>query len=226
MSQIAKFFLIVVAPILAALLALLGVATLPANPLGWFLLLVGVAYTAGVVIVYAIRKERFWESPLDGAPTHEERGDRSLWFITLGMIAAFYLSPVEYLYLPAGLPRNAWLSFSGVGLVTLGIALFIWARRALGKSYSGHVSVKTGQALVQNGPYRLIRHPAYAGYLLMALGISLGYSSLAGLTSVLALLLPGLIYRVKVEEKLLTGHFGEAYRQYADRVKRLIPGIW
>ena len=120
MSQIAKFFLLVVAPILAILLALLGVETLPANPLGWFLLLVGVVYIAGIVIVYAIRKERFWESPLNGAPTHEERGDRSLWFVTLGMIAAFYLSPAEYIYLPASLPRTAWMAFSGLGLVILG----------------------------------------------------------------------------------------------------------
>ena len=226
MTRKAQLFLLGVAPILAMLLALLGVATLPTNPLGWFLLLVGVAYTAGVIIVYFIRKDRFWESALGGATTHEERGDRSLLFITLGISAAFYLSPVEYLYLSAVLPRNAWMSFSGVGLVVLGIALFVWARRALGKSYSGHVSVKTGQTLVQSGPYRLIRHPAYAGYLLMALGISLGYSSLAGLASILVLLLPSLIYRMKVEERLLTKHFGEAYCQYADVVKRIIPGIW
>jgi protein-S-isoprenylcysteine O-methyltransferase Ste14 len=208
------------------LLALLGVKTLPANPLGGFLLLVGVVYTAGVIIVYAIHKERFWESPLNGVLTDEERGDRSLWFITLGMLAAFYLSPVEYIYLTASLPRNAWMSFSGAGLVSLGSVLFVWARRTSGKRYSGHVSVKIGQTLVQSGPYRFIRHPAYAGYLLMALGISLGYSSLAGMASIFVLLLPSLIYRMKVEERLLNRHFGEAYRQYTDVVKRIIPGIW
>jgi len=226
MSRAAVFFLLVITPILAMLLALLGVKTLPTNPLGWFLLLVGVVYAAGLVIVSIIRKDRFWESSSGGATTHEERGDRSLWFITLGMVAAFYLSPLEYIYLPASLPRNAGMSFGGVGVVALGIALFVWARCALGKVYSGHVSVKTGQALVQNGPYRFIRHPAYAGYLLMALGIGLGYSSLAGLAAILALLLPGLIYRMGVEEKLLTGHFGETYRQYIHKTKRLIPGIW
>ena len=226
MSQIAKVFLLVVSPILAMLLALLGVETLPANPIGWFLLLVGVVYIAGVAIVYAFRKERFWESPLNGTLTNEERGDRSFWFVTLGILAAFYLAPMEYLYLPASLPRNGWMSFSGVGLVAVGTMLFVWARRALGKSYSGHVSTKTGQALVQSGPYRFIRHPAYAGYLLMALGISLGYSSLAGLASTFLMLLPSLINRMIVEERLLTRHFGEAYRQYADVVKRIIPGIW
>ena len=226
MSRIAIFFLLVVAPILAMLLALLGVKSIPTNPLGWFLLLVGVAYTAGVVFVYFIRKERFWESAFGGATAHEERGDHSLWFITLGMGAAFYISPVEYLYLSTILPRNAWMPFSGVGLVILGIALFIWARRALRENYSGHVSVKTGQALVQNGPYRFIRHPAYAGQLLMALGVALGYASLIGLLAIPALLLPGLVYRIRVEEKLLAEHFGTQYTQYMRRTKRLFPGLW
>jgi len=226
MSLFAKIFLLVVAPILAMLLALLGVETLSTNPLGWFLVLVGVVYIAGIVIVFAIRKERFWESSLNGVPTHEEHGDRSLWLVTLGMVAAFYLSPAEYIYLPVSLPRTAWMAFSGLGLVILGTILFVWARRTLGKGYSGHVSVKTGQALVQSGPYRLIRHPAYTGYLLMAMGISLGYSSQAGLVSTFVLLLPSLIYRMKVEERLLTKHFGEAYRQYSEKIKRIIPGIW
>ena len=226
MSRLAVFFLLVISPLLAMLLALLGVETIPTNPLGWFLLVVGVIYSAGVIIVYSIRKERFWEPAVDGVTTQEEHGDRSFWFIALGMIAAFYASPVEYLYFPAILPRNAWMSTLGVELVILGVALFIWARVALRANYSGHISVKTGQTLVQSGPYEFIRHPAYTGYLLMALGISLGYASLAGLILVLILLVPSLVYRVKVEEKLLTVHFGAAYRQYMRRTKRLIPGIW
>jgi protein-S-isoprenylcysteine O-methyltransferase Ste14 len=115
---------------------------------------------------------------------------------------------------------------SGMVLVVLGSALFVWARRFLGVNYSGHVLIKQGQELVQNGPYRIIRHPAYAGYLLMALGIAIGYSSLVGLAAILVFLLPSLFYRMKVEEKLLFEHFGEAYSQYANRTKRLIPGIW
>jgi protein-S-isoprenylcysteine O-methyltransferase Ste14 len=226
MSQISRIFLLVIAPLLALLLAWLGVETLPVNPLGWFLLLIGVVYVAGMLIVFGVRRQRFWESSLAGTPTHEERGDRSFWFFSLGMGAAFFLSPLEYKYLPASLPRSVWMAYAGVVLVTLGIALFVWARRLLGKNYSGHVSMKTGQPLVQSGPYRLIRHPAYAGFLLMALGLSLGYSSLAGLVSILVLLLPGLFYRTNIEEQLLLEHFGEPYRQYIHRTKRLIPGIW
>jgi len=226
MSRTARFFLLAIAPLLAVLLALLGVKTLPANPLGWFLLLVGMVFGPGLIVTYLVFRRRFWESPLAGTTLQEEHSDRSFWLVALGMSAAFYLSPLEYITLPASLPRSEWMSYSGAGLVVLGSVLFIWARRTLGKNYSGHLSVKAGQKLVQHGPYRLIRHPAYAGYLLMALGTSLGYSSLAGLISVLALLLPGLVYRMKIEEKLLGEYFGESYRDYIITTKRLIPWIW
>lgn len=207
------------------LLAVLGAMTLRTNPLGWFLLLVGSAYAVGVVIVYRLRRERFWESSVSGATTLEERGDRSYWFITAGLLAAFYLPPLEYLYFTAQLPRLGWIKAGGLGLVVLGAVLFVWARRTLRTNYSGHVSVKFGQTLVQSGPYRFIRHPAYLGYLLIAVGISLGYSSLAGLCAIPLLLLPGLIYRIQTEEKLLAAHFGEQWRGYCRRVPAFIPRL-
>ena len=167
MSRIARFFLLVITPVLAILLALLGVATIRSNPLGWFLFVTGVTFAAGMVIVYHIRGKRFWESSLGGATTQEERGDRSFWLISASLAATFYLSPIEYLYLAAILPRTSWMSTGGIVLVILGAVLFVWARRTLRNNYAGHISVKTDQILVQSGPYRIIRHPAYAGYLLM-----------------------------------------------------------
>lgn len=225
MSRTARFFLLVITPVLAILLALLGAATIRSNPLGWFLFVTGVTFAAGMVIVYHIRGKRFWESSLGGATTQEERGDRSFWLISASLAATFYLSPIEYLCLTAILPRTNWMSTGGMVLVILGAVLFVWARRTLRNNYSGHISVKTDQILVQSGPYRIIRHPAYAGYLLMALGLGLGYSSLAGLLTIIILLLPSLVYRMNVEEKLLTEHFGAAYCQYMRTTKRLIPGI-
>jgi protein-S-isoprenylcysteine O-methyltransferase Ste14 len=206
-------------------LGYLGIQTLPTNPLGWFLILVGAAYIIGLVIVIVIRKNRVWDSPLNGRIIHEEGGDRSLWFVTMGMIAAFFLSPLEYLYLPDSLSVSDWMAYSGLVLVTSGTIMFIWARLVLGMNYSGHLSVTTEQVLVQCGPYRLIRHPAYAGYLLMAFGIGLGYASIVGLASVLLLLLM-LTYRIRLEEEVLTEHFGEDYRMYALKTKRLIPWVW
>ena len=113
-----------------------------------------------------------------------------------------------------------------VGLVLLGSILFIWARRTLGRHYSGHVSLKKEQELVQSGPYRIIRHPAYAGYLFMALGLALGFSSLSGLVSTLLILLPATVYRIRVEDRLLAEHFGAQFEEYARKKERLLPGVW
>lgn len=226
MNHIAIFFLVVIALGLAFVIGWLGWATIQTNLLGWFLFLVGGAYLSGVVIIYWFHKEHFWGPGAGGAMLKEERDDRSFWLIAIGMIAAFFLPPIEFLFLPEVLPRTEWLQVSGWTLIILGSALFIWARRTLGKFYSGHVSVVAGQPLVQSGPYRFIRHPAYAGYILIALGLAVGYSSLAGLTAVLFLLLPAIIYRLRVEDKLLAEHFGVQFSEYATQVARLLPGIW
>lgn len=226
MNRVVKVFLLVFAPAMAIALALLGLETLPSNPLGWFLVLVGIVYALGVIIAYFVRRNQFWESSINGEKAQEEDGDRSFWFISAGMIAAFYLPPIEYIYFDAFIPRTLWIAYGGIGLVILGIILFVWARRTLGRNYSGHMTVKQGQELVQSGPYRIIRHPAYAGYFLMVSGISIGYSSILGLLAILVFLLPSLVYRMKVEERLLANYYGEAYREYVQKTKKLVPGIW
>ena len=63
------------------------------------------------------------------------------------------------------------------------------------------------------------------GFLLMGLGIAMGYSSLIGLGAVPLLLFPGLYYRMRVEEKLLEQQFGEEYRQYASKTGRIFPKL-
>ncbi len=226
MSRLAIFFLVVVTLGLAILLALLGWATIQSNLLGWFLLITGLIYFFGVIIVYWIRRIRFWRPQAKGKIVKEEQDDWSFWTIVAGMIAAFYLPPIEYLYFKAVLPQNIWMQITGWILILLGSVLFVWARRTLGKFYSGHVSVVDGQPLVQNGPYRFIRHPAYAGYLLIALGLTLGYSSLAGFAAIVFLLLLSVINRMSVEDRLLAEYFGAQFQEYAQRTKRLIPGLW
>lgn len=226
MSRAAIFFLVVATLALAVLLAWLGLATLPSNLLGGFLLVTGLVYFFGVVIVYWVRRIRFWRPRAEGEMVKEERDDGSFWFIVVGMIAAFYLSPIEYFFFNATLPRAFWMQVAGLCLIFIGSGLFIWARRTLGYFYSGHLSVIEGQQLIQGGPYRFIRHPAYAGYLLIVLGLALGYSSLAGFAAILFLLLPSVIYRIRVEDKLLAEHFGAQFNDYARRIQCLLPGIW
>ena len=226
MSRFVVLFLLVISQMLALLLALLGFETRSATPVGWFLVLVGIGFLAGVGIFFSHRKQHLWEMELGKDAIHPESNDHTSWLIILGMMTAFFLSPLEYINLSIILPRNSWISSIGLVLAILGAVLVVWVYRVLGNNFSGYLSLKTAQVLVQNGPYRFIRHPAYAGYILMALGVSLGYSSLIGLISTVVFLLPSLVYRINLEEDLLTEKFGEAYPRYASKVKRLFPGIW
>ena len=225
MSRLVIFFLVLVTLGLSLLLAFLGLATVHSNLLGWFLLISGLIYFFGVIVVYWVRGIRFWRPKAGGEAVKEERNDWSFWFIVVGMIATFYLPPIEFSFSPALIPRTVWIQIAGLFIIFLGSILFIWARRVLGKFYSGHVSVIEGQQLVQIGPYRLIRHPAYAGYILISIGLALGYSSLAGFVSILSLLLPSVIYRIHIEEHLLAEHFGEQWIEYCQRVPAFFPRL-
>lgn len=226
MNRAVVFFLTILTPMLTVLLAWLGWISLPVNLMGGFLLLTGVVYFAGILVVYWIRKVPFWNPETGGKASHEEKGDLSFWLIIPGMIVSFFISPVEFLYLPAWIPRTVLMQIAGLALVGISAALFIWARRSTRGNYSGHLMTTASQELVRSGPYRFVRHPAYASYLLMSLGVGLGYSSLIGIGSVLILLLPAMIYRIRVEEKLLVEQFGLCYLDYAAHTARLIPGIW
>ena len=224
MNRVAVFFLLIVAPALALVLGVLGLETLKDNLLGWVLLVIGVAYPAGAVILVWIRKQAFWQSA--GTARGEERGDLSFWLLVPGMLAVCFAAPLEYMYLDARLPRAVWMQALGLGLVALGLLLRAWTRSAIRGAYSGHIQVTHDQSLVTGGPYALIRHPGYLGLLLLMLGIAVGYSGLIALIAVPALVLPGMAYRMHVEERLLRETFGEQYRDYSRRTKRLIPFIW
>ena len=78
--------------------------------------------------------------------------------------------------------------------------------------------------IVIRGPYRIVRHPAYAGEFLAVTSCFIADiwwgSALAILASAAALVL-----RIRIEESLLNR--AAEYQAYADRVRyRLIPGLW
>jgi protein-S-isoprenylcysteine O-methyltransferase Ste14 len=197
----------------------LGFLTYQTNLIGWFLILTGLTYGLGgpFLIRAQLRKERI---------VRQEKWDLSLWMVVPGFLVVFFASPLEYLLLPEILQSTIWMQILGLVLIIISMLLFGWARIVLSGMYSGHLQVKTDHILVQHGPYRIIRHPAYAAYIIMGFGIAIGYSSLIGFLSIPLLLLPALIYRIFVEEKILSAEFGEEYKQYTHGTKRLIPRVW
>jgi protein-S-isoprenylcysteine O-methyltransferase Ste14 len=122
---------------------------------------------------------------------------------------------------PAWAPRVAGSCVAG-----LGIALREWAIRTLGSSFTQIVVTRADQVLVSTGPYRLVRHPGYAGTLLTLTGLSLTLGNWGSVAVLSVGTLVAHVPRMRVEERVLEGQFGDAYREFEHGRKRLIPGVW
>ena len=115
---------------------------------------------------------------------------------------------------------------TGVALILLGVALRWYAIWSLGRYFTRDVAVSADQQIVQNGPYRTIRHPAYSGTFLTMLGVGLAVTNWASLLALLTCVLVGHLYRVRVEEKALTQTIGQPYVAYMQRTRRFIPFVF
>jgi protein-S-isoprenylcysteine O-methyltransferase Ste14 len=112
----------------------------------------------------------------------------------------------------------------GLLLAVAGVAFRWYAIIRLGRFFETRVTVKADQVVVDTGPYRLVRHPSYTGMLLTLFGLLLSATNWLSLACFL-LALPGLAYRIAVEEQALAHGIGQPYRDYMRRTKRLIPYV-
>ncbi|MDF2154673.1 isoprenylcysteine carboxylmethyltransferase family protein [Vibrio sp. CAU 1672] len=119
-----------------------------------------------------------------------------------------------------------WLSAIGFILILLGYAFAAWAL-AENRFFSSIVRIQTerGHEVCDSGPYRLVRHPGYAGNILALFGIVLALSSIWTLIPAVAAVIIAVI-RTGLEDQTLQEEL-PGYRDYAQRVRyRLIPKIY
>ncbi len=112
------------------------------------------------------------------------------------------------------------------GAVTMFVAagLLAWSYLALGRAVSLWVKPES-DFLVQSGPYRFVRHPAYLGMLLAFLGIALAVRSWLGILSVPAFMGPATWLRARAEEKELRLKFGQHWEEYVARTGFILPKL-
>jgi protein-S-isoprenylcysteine O-methyltransferase len=139
----------------------------------------------------------------------------------VGAVAAASLVP------SAVVSDAAWLSLVvGTTLVALGIGLRAWAARTLGAFFTRSVLVREGHHVVRSGPYRFIRHPAYAGLLVSLIGLALTLNNWLSVVLVIAGFFVGHVPRIRAEEAALEATLGEQYIEFERGRKRLIPAVW
>ncbi len=121
---------------------------------------------------------------------------------------------------PAGVVVTAVM---GILLFAAGNILRVWATYAMGASFDKAVLVRQDHRLATGGPFRLSRHPIYAGNLLAEVGLGTALGSWPLVAFTLLVSLPVNNWRASREERLLLEHFGEEYRAYQSRVGRWWP---
>jgi protein-S-isoprenylcysteine O-methyltransferase Ste14 len=142
----------------------------------------------------------------------------------LGILPALYVSTgwlsfADYPFRPV----QAWL---GLVVLIAAMALFYRTHRDLGRAWSVTLEIRKEHRLIAHGIYARLRHPMYAAFWLWALSQALllpnwigGFSGLIGFGTLF-------FARVGHEERMMLETFGEEYRAYMGRTKRIVPGVY
>jgi protein-S-isoprenylcysteine O-methyltransferase Ste14 len=116
--------------------------------------------------------------------------------------------------------------FIGVSVLCIGVAIRQWSHHTLGRFHQAVVTIQRDHEVVATGPYRVVRHPMYAGSAVAFLGVGLALGTWPGLGLVVVGTLPAMVWRIRVEEEALHDSLGARYRDYARGRARLLPGVW
>ena len=168
-----------------------------------------------------------WTNLRTWPPGSHNRDHLSRYVIIGVMLSSFGLSVwatgLHRFDLVLGRPQIFYL---GLALMVAGLIFRAYAIRQLGRYFTPEVAIQPGQHVVDRGLYHFLRHPSYTGTFVTILGYGLALTN--GLSLAIMLLLASLAYgfRMRVEEAALTEAFGDEYRAYMRRTKRLIPFIY
>lgn len=123
---------------------------------------------------------------------------------------------------PTATPAIA--AFAGALVVVAGWGLILWTWLSWPSIYAGH-AVLEDHELAEGGAYGRVRHPVYLAAFLIWGGLALGTWSLATLLITLLYVIPSYQLYARSEEQMMVEAFGDAYREYRQRIPMWIPRI-
>jgi protein-S-isoprenylcysteine O-methyltransferase Ste14 len=209
-------------------LAMAALLFIPAGTLdywqAWTFLVVYFTSSLALTLYLMRRDPGLLERRMRGGPTAEKEPAQKIimTFASAGFVALLVVPALDH--------RFGWshmaphLALAGDALVAIGwLAIFFVFKE---NSFSAAtIELAPGQKVISTGPYALVRHPMYAGALVMLAGIPIALGSWWGLFIIVAVI-PAVIWRLLDEEKFLARNL-PGYVEYQNRVRyRLIPGVW
>jgi len=155
------------------------------------------------------------------AVKRDRLSDFAVWVVSIGWVVLL----LPRFNGPQMIPRNMFIRIVGSVLTIIGFLFALWARFYLGSSWDAFISLRLDHKLVRTGPYAIVRHPIYAGFILALAGSVLNFGHLRSFVAATMVTLAW-IYKSGIEESFMLDHFGMEYGRYCRNVKRLIPMIW
>lgn len=160
---------------------------------------------------------------------HSRKGGREL-FVMAFMSVGFFILPVVYasssILSFADYPFHPAAFWAGTALMTASLWLFYRSHADLGTNWSVTLEIRENHRMVTSGAYRQIRHPMYASIFLYAVAQTLLVPNWIAGPACLVTFTVLFILRVGREEQMMLEKFGDEYRAYAQRTKRLVPHVW
>lgn len=187
------------------------------------------AFWAGLLLVaflYLERRTRAGENARSLVAGPDDRGTtKRLANAYATAILTFMVATIVGLFGYFWFPWTPW-AWLGVLLILAGIGVRFWSAGVLGESYTRTLRTSEGQRIVRAGPYRYVRHPGYAGSVLMWMGVALATGDWLGVLVIIPVI--GLAYmrRIEAEDRMLMARFGSEYATYAREVRRLVPYVY
>tara|TARA_Y100000310_G_scaffold342259_1_gene444726 strand:+ start:3445 stop:4026 length:582 start_codon:yes stop_codon:yes gene_type:complete len=148
---------------------------------------------------------------------------KSLNYILLGIFLPLFLAIwLSFHYFGAIDNRFSYL---GIVLIIAGFVLRQSSIFSLKKFFVPIVAKQKGHRLIRSGPYRFLRHPSYTGLFLEVVGVGFGLSNIVPVVLAIVLLLPAIIYRIRIEENFLMNNL-RGYRDYMKDTWKLLPLVY
>jgi len=180
--------------------------------------LLGIAFGCSELALSAVKRSRGRSRPA---------GDRTLRMLWVTVLLSVAVAVMSATLLPqAGSRLLEFLYPLGLALFVTGLALRWWAIVHLGRFFTVDVAIADDHRVVASGPYRFVRHPSYTGVIVAFVGYGI---CLGNRVSLLALAVPitlAFLQRIKVEEAALRAALGDAYGNYAQRTRALLPFVY
>jgi protein-S-isoprenylcysteine O-methyltransferase Ste14 len=190
----------------------------------WTFLAVYFAWSIAITLYLMKRDPKLLQRRMSGGPTAEKEPTQKLIMLltSLGFIGLMIVPALDHRFVWSRMPQ--YVALVGDVLVSLGYLAIFFVFKANAFA-SATVELAPDQKVISTGPYAMVRHPMYAGALVMLLGIPIALGSWWGLLVIVAMT-PALIWRLLDEEKFLARSL-PGYRDYQYAVRfRLIPRVW